>query len=271
MIEIEPLTPHIGARIHGLSLAHCTDSDFEALYQAFLAHQVVFIEKQTLTPEQHLFLASRFGELEPIHPFFPNVPSHPQVCVIETTRGNAPLESLWHTDLTWRNNPSKCSLLHAQHLPLVGGDTMWCSMTAVFESLSSEMQDSLRALTATHSLVAFEDINPDLVELDWHKDVVKTSQDNPPVIHNVVQQHPETGKETLYINEQFTRKFNELEPEKSQTLLNKLFAIARQPEFQVRYKWAENAMAIWDNRVTQHYAVIDYGDTPRKLHRVTVT
>lgn len=271
MIEIEPLTPHIGAGIHGLTLSQCSDAEFEALYQAFLQHQVVFLENQTLSPEQHLNLAARFGELEPVHPFFPNVASHPQVSVIETTRGNAPFESLWHTDLTWRKRPSKCSLLHAQHLPQCGGDTIWCSMSAVYESLSLDLRQKLKSLTATHSLVAFEDIDPDLVELDWHKDVVKTSEKNPPVTHPVVVTHPETGKETLYINEQFTRSINELDRSESQALLNDLFSVARQPEFQVRFKWSNNAMAIWDNRITQHYAVIDYGDTPRKLHRVTVT
>jgi taurine dioxygenase len=91
------------------------------------------------------------------------------------------------------------------------------------------------------------------------------------VIHSVVQVPPETGKETLYINEQFTRYINELDRQESDVLLNQLFEIARRPEFQVRFKWDKGTMAIWDNRVTQHYAVIDYGDTPRKMHRVTVT
>ncbi|MFA0411199.1 TauD/TfdA family dioxygenase, partial [Vibrio splendidus] len=79
----------------------------------------------------------------------------------------------------------------------------------------------------------------------------------PPVIHPVVQSHPETGKETLYINEQFTRYINELDRQESDVLLNQLFAIARRPEFQVRFKWEKGSIAIWDNRVTQHYAVID--------------
>ncbi len=271
MIEIEPLTPNIGAKIHGISLSSCSDSDFEQLYQAFLSYQVVFIDNQVLSPEQHLTLAKRFGELEPVHPFFPNVASHPQVSVIETTRGNAPFESYWHTDLTWRQCPSKSSLLHAQHVPPFGGDTIWCSMSAVFESLDQSLKDKLLSYSAVHSLVAFEEIDPELVELEWHKNVVKTSQENPPVTHPAVMLHPETKKEILYINEQFTRFFNEVDRSESDSLLTQLFAIARQPEFQVRFKWKKNAMAIWDNRVTQHYAVIDYGDEPRKLHRVTVT
>lgn len=271
MLKIEPITPHIGARIHGVDLATCSATELNEVYQALIAYEVIFLDGQTLSPEQLLMIAERFGTLEPEHPFFPHVESAPQVSVIETTQGNAPMESYWHTDLTWRNLPSKASLLHAQHIPSVGGDTIWCSMTAVFESLNEDMRTKLRGLSATHSLVAFKGIESEGIELDWHKSLIKTAQENPPVIHPVVQAHPETGKETLYINEQFTRYINELDCQKSDALLNHLFEIARRPEFQVRFKWGKGSMAIWDNRVTQHYAVIDYGDTPRKMHRVTVT
>ncbi len=271
MLKIEPITPHIGARIHELELSTCSADELDKVYQALITHQVIFLDGQTLSPEQHLMIAERFGTLEPAHPFFPCVESAPQVSVIETTRGNAPMESYWHTDLTWRSLPSKASLLHAQHIPSVGGDTIWCSMTAVFECLNEDMKAKLRGLSATHSLVAFEGIESEDIELDWHKSLIKTAQENPPVVHSVVRVHPETGKETLYINEQFTRYINELDRKESDVLLSQLFEIARRPEFQVRFKWDNGSMAIWDNRVTQHYAVIDYGDTPRKMHRVTVT
>ncbi|SBT14299.1 TauD/TfdA dioxygenase family protein [Vibrio celticus] len=271
MLKIEPITPHIGARIHELDLSTCSADELDKVYQALITHQVIFLDGQTLSPEQHLMIAQRFGTLEPVHPFFPRVESAPQVSVIETTRGNAPMESYWHTDLTWRRLPSKASLLHAQHIPSVGGDTIWCSMTAVFESLNEGIKAKLRGLSATHSLVVFEGIKSEDIELDWHKSLIKTAQENPPVVHSVVQVHPETGKETLYINEQFTRHINELDRKESDVLLSQLFEIARRPEFQVRFKWDNGSMAIWDNRVTQHYAVIDYGDTPRKMHRVTVT
>ena len=88
----------------------------------------------------------------------------------------------------------------------------------------------------------------------------------------MVHVHPETQKETLFINEQFTRQIENMSPDSSQKLLDQLLpAHARRPEFQVRLKWKKGTLAIWDNRVTQHYAVIDYKDTPRKLHRVTVS
>ena len=121
-----------------------------------------------------------------------------------------------------------------------------------------------------HSLHAFENIKTDDVNADWHKDVIKTAAANPPVEHPMVTKLLETGEEILFINEQFTRFVISLNNTKSRALLDRLFALARQPEYQVRFKWQPNTLAIWDNRSTQHYAVIDYGDEPRKLHRVTV-
>lgn len=269
MIEIEPITPHIGTRIHGIDLANCNAEDLKAVYQALIEHQVIFFDSQTMSPEQQLELARYFGELEPAHPFFPNVVSSPQVSIIETTKGNAPLESYWHTDLTWREQPSKGAILHAQHVPKTGGDTIWVSMTAVFDALDDAMKTKLRPLSATHSLTAFEEVAEEDIELDWHHRLLEVSHLHPPVVHPVIKIHPETGKETLFINEQFTRHINEVGHMEGKQLLNELFAIARQPEYQVRFKWQPGSVAIWDNRCTQHYAVIDYGDQPRKMHRVT--
>jgi taurine dioxygenase len=270
-MKIERLTPNIGAVISGINPAHCSDSEFSDIYRAWHQYKVIFFRDVSLTPQQHLSLAARFGELEPVHPFFPNIKEEPQISIIETTSGNAPLESEWHTDLTWREKPSKASLLHAQTVPQCGGDTIWCSMSAVFEALSAQEKSALRLLSATHSLHAFKEVDSEQITQQWHKDLIAVSERNPPVIHPMVKTIKESGQEVLYINEQFTRSINDMTPIQSSKLLNKLFLLARQPEYQVRFQWQPNSLAIWDNRSTQHYAVIDYGDAPRKLHRVTVT
>lgn len=270
-MHIEPLTPHIGAIISGVSITDSSDDEFASIYQAWHQYKVIFFRDITLTPQQHLSLASRFGELEPVHPFFPNVKEEPQISIIETTKGNAPLESEWHTDLTWRKKPSKASILHAQTVPQCGGDTIWCSMSAVFKSLPEEEKSALRLLNAAHSLHAFKEVNTEQITQQWHKDLIAVSERNPPVLHPMVTTVPETAEEVLFINEQFTRSIINMNDNQSAALLTKLFDLARKPEFQVRFRWQPNSLAIWDNRSTQHYAVIDYGDTPRKLHRVTVT
>lgn len=269
-MKIEPLTTHIGAEIHNINLAQCSDAEFDEIYRAFLQYQVIFFRDQELTPTEHLQLAQRFGELEPVHPFFPNVAEAPQVSVIETTRGNAPLESFWHTDLSWQEAPSKCSVLHAKHTPCYGGDTIWVSMSAVLNALPADLVEKLKSVTAMHSLFAFDGIESNDIKQDWQKKVVSVSQQNPPVEHPVLMKHPETGEVSLYINEQFTRSLVGLSKNESRELLATLFNYARKPEYQVRFRWKPNSLAIWDNRITQHYAVIDYGDTPRRLHRVTI-
>ena len=269
-MRIEPLTPHIGAMIHDVDLVSCSEAEFALIYQAWYRYRVIFFREQVFTPQQHLKLAKRFGKLEPVHPFFPGVTEAPQVSVIETLAGSPPLESFWHTDHTWRQQPSKASLLHAQHIPDCGGDTIWCSMIAVFNALTETEKQHLRQLSAMHSLFAFENVDPQTLTLDWQKAVQATALKNPPVAHPMVSLLPETDEEVLFINEQFTRFVIGLNDDESRALLNRLFTLSRQAEFQVRFKWQANSLAIWDNRSTQHYAVIDYGDTPRKLHRVTV-
>jgi len=269
-MQVEPLTPHIGALIHNVDLVNCNDTTFEAVYQAWFTHQVIFFRDQILSPQQHLIIAARFGELEPTHPFFPHVEQAPQVSIIETVKGKPPLESFWHTDLTWREQPSKASVLHAQHVPNCGGDTLWCSMTAVFRQLPEQDKILLRQLSAMHALFAFDGIESTEITEDWQKDVLAVSAKNPPVSHPVITRHPDTAEEVLFINEQFTRYIIGMNRDDSNALLAKLFAMARLPEYQVRFNWQANSLAIWDNRSTQHYAVIDYADNPRKLHRVTV-
>ncbi|WP_191601342.1 TauD/TfdA dioxygenase family protein [Marinomonas algicola] len=273
-MKIQPLSQHIGALIEGIQLAELDEPAFNELQQAFLKHQVLFFREQTMSPQEHLKLGQRFGQIEAVHPFFPHLDDADQVVIIETSRGNPPGESFWHTDLTWQEKPSKCSILHAQYVPQTGGDTVWCSMQAVWDRVPAEQKNYLRTLQGHHALHAFEGSRYDRHETDQpgkqQSFVANKSKEYPPVIHPVVTRHPETGRETLFVNEQFTRSIVGMEDAESQALLNELFALARSPEFQVRFQWQAGSVALWDNRNTQHYAVTDYGDQPRRLHRVTV-
>ncbi len=269
-MRIKPLSEHIGAEIEGVVLSHCTDSDFERIYEAFLRYHVIFFRDQALSPDQHLVLASRFGEIEPIHPFFPHLDDAPQVVVIETSPGNPPGESFWHTDLSWQAIPSKCSLLHAQHVPSRGGDTIWVSMSAVWESLPDSLKTTLRGKEGIHALHAFAGSKYDQVDELGQSRVNKMASRFPPVRHPLVATHPETGRETLYINEQFTRGIVGMTVQESEVILSELFSISRKTTYQYRFSWQPGSVAIWDNRCTQHYAVTDYGDAPRRLHRVSV-
>lgn len=144
-------------------------------------------------------------------------------------------------------------------------------MSAVFRDLPERDKVLLRTLSSMHALFAFDGIESRDITEDWQKEVMAVSALNPPVSHPVITRNPDTDEEILFINEQFTRYIIGMNCDDSNALLAKLFTMARQPEYQVRFKWQSNSLAIWDNRSTQHYAVIDYADSPRKLHRVTVS
>ncbi|MGO3405629.1 TauD/TfdA dioxygenase family protein [Marinomonas sp.] len=265
-----PLSNNIGAVIEGLNLAQMTRDEFGMLYSAFLRHKVLFLWDQIMTPEAHLALGRRFGELEPVHPFFPHVAGNKQVIIIETSAGNPPGKSYWHTDMTWKAVPPKCSILHAQHVSEQGGDTIWCNMAAVWRDLTDSEKCYLRTLRFCHEMHAFKGSRFDKKSENGQSYADQVAKQYEPVVRSIVQLHPETQEEVLYINEQYTRSVVGLSPADSQTLLSRLFATEREAQYQVRLSWQAQSVAIWDNRITQHYAVTDYGDAARKLHRVTV-
>ncbi|MCL9781169.1 TauD/TfdA family dioxygenase [Vibrio sp. S4M6] len=269
-MNIQPLAKHLGAIVDGVDLRKITVSEFAQLHAAYLQFKVLFFRNQELSLLEHVSLAERFGEIEPPHPFFPCVDEDKRVSIIETSRGNPPSQSYWHTDLTWQQVPSRCSILHAKHCPESGGDTIWTSMEAVWQSLTEVEKSCLLGYTATHALHAFQGSRYDSVDDVGLSRVVEISKAFPPVVHPVVSRHPETNNKSLFINEQFTRQIDQLGDIESKAMLEKLFKVARNEEYQVRLSWDAGTVAIWDNYCTQHYAVTDYADSPRKLHRVSV-
>ncbi|MCV2402599.1 TauD/TfdA family dioxygenase [Marinomonas sp. C2222] len=270
-MNILPLSNSIGALVENIDLSTITEGDFHFLYAAFLQHKVLFLRDQSMTPAEHLALGKRFGSLEPVHPFFPHVEDNDQVIIIETSLGNPPGESFWHTDMTWKDVPPKCSILHAQYVPEEGGDTIWCNMAAVWKSLPEDEKAYLRTLKVSHELHAFKGSRYDKEESGGQSYADKVAQQYEPIVRSMVQVHPETQEEVLYINEQYVHSVIGLSPLESDALLSRLFAKAREEQFQIRFSWQANSVAIWDNRITQHYAVTDYGDAARRLHRVTVS
>ncbi len=240
-MEVIPCNETIGAVISGVDLANCDDETFASVYQAFLKYKVIFFHDQFLCPESQLKLAAKFGELEAPHPFFPHVDSHPQVSVIETTPGNPPGKSFWHTDMTWQAAPPKCSVLCAQHLPEEGGDTIWVSMEAVYQSLPALLKEQLAGKTATHAIYGFAGSRFDDVNPGGRSRVDNISRDIQAVQHPVITKHPETGNPTLYLNEQFTRELDDKYLEKSGVSLSSLFSYSHTAKFQVCFRWKQGA------------------------------
>ena len=268
-LEIQALNPAIGAKVSGIDLASPLSSDaVKQLTNALLQHQVLFFENQPITPAQQKRLAAHFGDLH-VHPVYPNVPEQPEILVLDTDASNLPDNDNWHTDVTFIKTPPLGAVLSAKLIPPNGGDTLWASGIAAYEALSEPFRNMLESLAAEHD---FEKSFPRERHAaigrlaEWEK----AKRDHPPLVHPVIRTHPVSGKKGLFVNEGFTTRIAGLKPRESDTLLRFLFDHVARPEFIVRWKWKQNDLAIWDNRLTQHYAVADYLPHRRVMHRATI-
>lgn len=245
-LQIDPIAGALGAEVRGVHLGALSPAEFAAIEAALLEHLVLFFPDQDLSPDDHRAFAQRFGEAE-IHPFIPKLDDdHPEIVVLEGTAR----ADVWHTDVTFAEHPPICSILKAVTMPERGGDTMWTNQYRVYESLSAPMRDLLDGLTGVHWAKAF-----------GHPEI--STQ------HPAVRVHPGTGRRSLYVNRTFTSHFLELSPGESTALLEYLYTFSEQPQFTCRYRWTPGTICIWDNRVTQHYAINDYADA-RRIERVTI-
>lgn len=269
-LNITPISTALGAIVGGIDLSQpLGNAEQQAIEHALLEHQVLFFRAQPLTPQQQAGFAARFGDLH-IHPIFPNVAEQPEILVLDTAVTDVADNAIWHTDVTFLPTPALGSVLAAKQLPAYGGDTLWASGFAAFETLSKPMQRLLDGLTATHDFTRsfpLERFGTTPADLQRWED---TRRQYPPLSHPVVRTHPVSGRKALFVNEGFTSRINELTASESNALLGYLFAHATRPEFTIRWRWQENDVAFWDNRVTQHYAVDDYRPQRRVMHRATI-
>ena len=270
VLQIEPLTPAIGAVLRGVNLAdRASDGLIDDIRQALLKHQVIFFEDQDLTPTQQRDFAARFGDLH-VHPLYDTDDAHPEIMVIDNHVDNPTDNNFWHTDVTFIETPPLGAILHARQLPPVGGDTMWASMTAAYRALSRPMQTFLEGLEAVHDFAyAFTPQGLAGSQAGAER-YAKAVAENPPVVHPVVRTHPETGEPGIFVNSVFTSRIKGLRREESRALMDFLNRHVQQPEFVVRWRWTPGAVAFWDNRCTQHRAVDDFLPHRRVMNRATI-
>jgi taurine dioxygenase len=264
-MEVQPVTGVIGAEIVGADLENLTDAQFEAIEQAFTDHLVLFFRDQPpLSIETHVAFGKRFGPLH-THPVAPGPEGHPEVMIIAADANSKYADgNNWHTDVSCDELPPLGSCLQLRILPPVGGDTLFSNMYAAYETLSPMMQEFLADKTALHE--------SEHVYRGRYADrgVDDTGKIYPSAEHPVVRTHPRSGRQALYVNPSFTTKIVGLTAAENRAILQLLYAHQQRPEFQVRFRWSENAIAFWDNRCTQHFAIWDYWPHERMGHRVTV-
>lgn len=266
--DIEPIGSTIGAEIHGLDLSRQIDRETAtALEQALIQHKVIYARDQHITTAQHVVFGRLFGELE-VHPFRPEG-EFPEIMVLDNHKENPVLSTdVWHSDTTFRDCPTKYSILRCLTIPETGGDTLWADMCAAYDGLSKPIQHMIDGLDAVHDFKNFRVL---FANSDKESSRLKEMEDlYPNPTHPVVRTHPVTGRKALFVNPQFTLCINGLKTQESEALLQLLYEQAHIPEYQFRLRWKPGTIALWDNPSTQHYAANDYYPNRRHMERVAV-
>ncbi len=272
VFALERASPLIGAFITGIDLAKPLAAPVVAeLDRALAEHGVIFFRDQTLTPEQHIAFAEYLGEID-VNRFFKHVDHYPQIAEVRKDPDQkANIGGGWHTDHSYDQIPAKASLLYAREVPSIGGDTLFASTAAAYDALSAGLKHTLSGLRAAHSSRhVFGHGSPQRVASDLPGRVLNPELATQDAVHPVLFTHLHTGQKAIYVNPGFTVRFEGWSDQESQALLNTLYEHIKRPEFTYRFAWQRGSLAVWDNRLTWHFAINDYSGQRRLLHRITV-
>lgn len=267
--EIKPISGRIGAKIIGIDLSSdLSDDTIREIRKALVQHKVIFFREQTLDADGQVAFAKRFGEVTTAHPTVPSLPGHPEVLDLDYGRTAARANN-WHTDVTFVDHPPLGSILRAIEIPPAGGDTIWANSVTAYQDLPDHLRNLADRLWAVHSNAydyAEAAVNLSEELKAYRKVFTSTVYES---LHPVVRVHPESGERGLFIGG-FVRQIQGLSTTESDDILRLLQSYVTRPENTVRWRWKVGDVAFWDNRATQHYAIYDYGNQPRRVQRVTI-
>ena len=242
---VHRLAGSLGAEVTGVDLAQLDDDTFEVIKAAFLAHCVLVIPGKELGPGTLRDFASRFGTLH-TNPAVKHVPGYPEVVPLIGRGKKRAITEVWHSDGSYEPVPPSVSILHPRQLPRCGGDTLFANQYLAFDRLHPRMQAFLERTPACHYGFRGSAVHPSVIT------------------------HPETGRNALYLGAGFTQHFEGWSPRESAPLLDQLVADATTPDLTFRHRWSVGDVVMWDNRCALHYAIHDYGQEHRVMHRITV-
>ncbi len=275
--EVRPFDAALGAEVIGLDISKPINAeDFARIHRAHLDHHVVVFRDQQVSPAAHIDFSRRFGPLEihVLHQF--HLADHPEILIVSNIKNEAgePIGlgdagAYWHSDISYKPEPSLGSLLHAQELPGEGGDTLFADQHLAWEALSPALQQRILPLKAEHSYLAkYEALR---AKNPWRPKLSQAQIDQvTPAVQPVVRTHPETGRRALFVSEHFTTGIVGLPKDEGDALLAELFAHSVKPEFLYRHRWQPHDLVFWDNRSVMHLAAGTPDALRRKLYRTTV-
>jgi len=255
-ITIERLSGALGAAVTGVRLGELDDAQFATIRQAFLDHSMLVFPDQFLSEDDHVSFASRWGEFS-ISPFVTYLDEYPAILPLHNRGKAGAVTENWHTDSAFLDEPPALNVLSARDVP-IGGDTMWSNQYNSYERLSDglkAMLDGVRGEFTGARLAA-----------------LAGSEDVPRNLHPIVRTHPDTGRKALYISKPVDTlpRFEHMTAEESLPLLEYLYAHSVRPDNVYRHHWRNGDVVMWDNRCTMHYAVHDYGEEVRDIHRISI-
>uniref|UniRef100_A0A6A7G4J1 Taurine dioxygenase n=2 Tax=Hirondellea gigas TaxID=1518452 RepID=A0A6A7G4J1_9CRUS len=280
-IKVQPVAGALGGLVSGVRLDKIVPEQIAELREAFLDRNVLFFRDQSLSPSQHVDFAKNFmPDLEPtVHPIAKGIDGFPEVmhvvreCGEETTFGET-----WHSDLSFMKKPSFGCILFGKEIPPYGNDTLFASVYAAYDGLSDGLKKTLEGMKAIHTAARAFNPSDNSNRADRFDDTKKTGLQyqkseylTASTTHPVIRTHPDTKKKLIFVNQMFTIGFEGWTEEESKPLLDYLFAEIQRPEYQYRFRWETNSVAMWDNRCTQHLAVNDECRFRRVIQRVCLT
>ncbi len=270
-IEVKPISGAVGAEIRGVDLADdLPEEQFSEIRNAFAENGVIFFRDQTLSPEQHVAFAKRWGPIN-INRFFTHLDGFPEIAmVLKEPHQTRNIGGGWHTDHSYDAEPALGSILYAHEVPATGGDTLFASMYRAYETLSDGLKQTLEGLRACHSSRHVFGRSRSQRDDDTVGRIRNPHLATQDAVHPVVIRHPESNRKALYVNPGFTLRFDGWTDAESKPLLDYLYAHASRPEFTCRFNWKPGSVAFWDNRATWHRALNDYQGQRRLMHRITV-
>lgn len=281
-ITVKPVGGYLGAEIEGANLATLDDETFGEIRRAFADHSVIFFKNQDLTALQWESFGARFGELS-ITSYVPPLPGTTKVqhFVREAGHkwGDRNFGDNWHADQTIRERPNLIAGLYSVESPPMGGDTMFSSLYAAYETLSPALQNILEQIILMHSATGLygsdgkggrgikKPIDRPKFTLTDEEVREHLSKETP---HPLIVTHPVTGRKILYISGPYAVRFDGMTEDESQPLIQFLYQHAQRPEFATRWRWEKGQVAVWDNWACMHFGVQDYAGMRREMYRFEV-
>ena len=252
-MDIKLLSGALGAEIGGVDLKDTSKKNFRKINKLLLEHKVIFFRNQNITAEEQLLLARHFGPLEK-HVYVKGREDYPEIVrIVKKANEKNQWGENWHSDVSYNVKPTKAVILRSIKIPPVGGDTMFANMELAWETLDNNIKEKIKDKKAVHSSLGgafFTDEYEGMESNGNHKEYTNE--------HPIVRTHPEIGKKILFVNWTYTRKIIGLEKKESDEILEKIFEHQARLDLTCRFRWTENAVAIWDNRSVQHYAISDF-------------